>query len=557
VIPGLPGAPLVLGPLPSRKQLKGERMRRSLSAFFRESWHILEPATPLVWGKHIEVICDEVQAVLEEWRAARKEQRAHRFQNLLINVPPGTAKSRICSVAAPAWMWIESPDWRLISISGNPRVAVRDSMYRRQIISSDWYQEHFRPLWRLRDASRGELEEMVDPEGVQAISEAEQEMAPLLGWELAKDQNAKSLFKNSAGGFMLAISIGAKITGDRGDALEVDDPNDVAKSASKVDLENVNDAWKAAGNRLNDMRLGVRIAVQQRVASEDFSAQAIRDGDWRHVRLPAIYDAANDCKCPSCVRGDVPDWRAKEGAEPNLLPDRFSEAVLAAEKRRLGSAGFSAQYFQNPIPADGGMFKKRWWRYWRRRTDPPQLDPELARVTVTLPDHFDEVIQSWDCTFKDTKGSDYVVGQVWGRVGASKFLLDQVRGRMEFTACLVAVRNLTARWPMAHAKLVEGKANGPAVISVLRKEVSGLIDVDPGRSSKEERAAAVTPQVEAGDVYLPDPALVPWVDEYIEEHAGFPGAHDDQVDATSQALTRLEKKASTVQWSGITQPRRF
>jgi predicted phage terminase large subunit-like protein len=40
-------------------------------------------------------------------------------------------------------------------------------------------------------------------------------------------------------------------------------------------------------------------------------------------------------------------------------------------------------------------------------------------------------------------------------------------------------------------------------------------------------------------VYLPHPSYAPWVTDFIEECAAFPnGAHDDQVDAMTQALLR-------------------
>ncbi len=47
-------------------------------------------------------------------------------------------------------------------------------------------------------------------------------------------------------------------------------------------------------------------------------------------------------------------------------------------------------------------------------------------------------------------------------------------------------------------------------------------------------------QVESGNVYLPHPAIAPWVDGFIDECASFPnGKHDDQVDQMTQALNRL------------------
>jgi predicted phage terminase large subunit-like protein len=101
------------------------------------------------------------------------------------------------------------------------------------------------------------------------------------------------------------------------------------------------------------------------------------------------------------------------------------------------------------------------------------------------------------------------------------------------------VRTLAARWPQATAKYVEDKANGIAVINMLRKSVAGLIPVEP-EGSKVARAAAVSPLIEAGNVHVPDVDLAPWVGELIEEAVGFPRAkHDDRVDAMSQALNRL------------------
>jgi predicted phage terminase large subunit-like protein len=150
-------------------------------------------------------------------------------------------------------------------------------------------------------------------------------------------------------------------------------------------------------------------------------------------------------------------------------------------------------------------------------------------------------------TFKDTKGTDLVVGQVWLRRGADAFLLDQVRGRWDFVETCRQFRQFSAKWPQAVMKLVEDKANGPAVIAQLQHIVPGIIPEEPD-GSKTARAAAATPLHEAGNLWLPAPELeaeeterpYAWVGDYIEEHAQFPfGAHDDQVDGTSQALKRL------------------
>jgi predicted phage terminase large subunit-like protein len=150
----------------------------------------------------------------------------------------------------------------------------------------------------------------------------------------------------------------------------------------------------------------------------------------------------------------------------------------------------------------------------------------------------EEQIQSWDCAFKDLETSDYVVGQAWGRIGSMYLLGDQIRARMDCPSTVKAVRELAERFPGTIAKLIEDKANGSAVIQMLSNEIPGILPVNPS-GGKIARAAAVSPLIEAGNIYLPHPAYAPWVNDFIEECAAFPnGAHDDQVDAMTQALLR-------------------
>ena len=229
-------------------------------------------------------------------------------------------------------------------------------------------------------------------------------------------------------------------------------------------------------------------------------------------------------------------------------PERFGRKPLEELKRSLGSYGAAGQLQQRPSPAEGGILRRPWWRYY---------DPD-----ADLP-HFDEVLQSWDMAFSDSDGSDYVVGQVWASFRADRYLLHQVRERLEFTETVDAVRRVTdwvrERFPRHenHRKLVEKKANGPAVISALRTEVPGVIGVDP-KGDKVARARAAAPLLEAGNLYLPgapspdgqgyDRVRTPrWVQSFVEECAAFPNvAHDDQVDAFSQAMTRLGTGATTL-----------
>lgn len=117
--------------------------------------------------------------------------------------------------------------------------------------------------------------------------------------------------------------------------------------------------------------------------------------------------------------------------------------------------------------------------------------------------------------------------------------------RMDFPTTLDAFRSFTARHPKAIAKLVEVKANGQALIDMLTKKIAGIIPYDP-KCSKEARVSAVSAMWEAGNVWLPDPSIAPWIHDYIDQIVTFPNAaHDDEVDAMSLTLMYLQEKINS------------
>lgn len=249
---------------------------------------------------------------------------------------------------------------------------------------------------------------------------------------------------------------------------------------------------------------------------------------WECLRLPMRYESRHPCVTPI---GKDPRTEDGELLWPGRIPE---DAVQRAEhpETGLGAQNAAAQLQQRPSQAEGAIFKRSWWKEYN-----PTILPR-----------FDIQIQSWDCTFKDTDGTDFVVGQVWGKRGSEFFLLDEVRRRMCFTETCEAILATRRKWPRCTAILIEDKANGPAVESVLRKKVSGIVMINP-EGGKVARANAVTGLFEAGDVRHPDPSTpgYEWVDAHREELAQFPvGQNDDRVDATSQALVWLHRKSSNL-----------
>lgn len=224
---------------------------------------------------------------------------------------------------------------------------------------------------------------------------------------------------------------------------------------------------------------------------------------------------------PAIATHDEPHRKKGEA----LHPERYPLEELLRIKSDVGSRDWEALYQQRPTIDGGAVFKEEWIKYW-----------------TTLPNSFDTMIISWDMAFKATDTTDYVVGQVWGRKGADCYLIDQVRDRMSFTDTIHEFVKLSNKHPRAFKKLVEDKANGPAVIDVLKKEIQGIVPIIP-KESKVARAYAVTPMWEAGNVYIPSPLIAPWVKDYKTELTNFPVvAHDDQVDATTQALRELQQR---------------
>ncbi len=294
----------------------------------------------------------------------------------------------------------------------------------------------------------------------------------------------------------------------------------------EVVLAGVEDVFDLQVDRTENFIANGLVSHNTRWHEDDLAGRLVREepDTWRVLNIPAQADHR-----PEDGETDV------LGREPGQYMEsarRRTPAQWDKIRTQRGSRVWNALYQGRPSPGEGLIFQRQWWKWY----DQPQwIETDGVCHALT----FDEIVQSWDMAFKDTDGADFVVGQVWGRRGEHAWLLDQVRGRMSFVDTCMKVRALSARWPQATAKLVEDKANGTAVINQLSSMLPGLIPVQPD-GSKVARASAISPFVEAGNVWLPSPEVAPWVDGLVEECAAFPlSAHDDQVDALSQALNRI------------------
>lgn len=452
------------------------RISKSFRAFIPKAFAVLEPETPFETNWHIDAIADHLEAV------TRGEIR-----NLLINIPPRHMKSLEASVMWPAWEWTSTPQRGYMCASYAANLALRDSVKMRDLIVSEWYQDRWGAVF-----------------------------------SLAGDQNQKSYFKNDHGGIRVSGGVGGAQTGEGGDRIIIDDAHKTQEFESEVALQAVRDWWDGTMiSRLKNPKTVAKVVIGQRVAAMDLPGHLLDSADgWVHLNLPTEYEEK-----PFVYVNAKPspiDWVDPRHEDGELMwPSRFGPEEIAPLKAR--SFFYAAQHQQRPTPKGGSVIKENWWKRYK-----------------VAPAKFHQLCQSWDMTFKDTTKSDFVAGQVWGRVGAEFYYLDVEHGRMDFVASCKALERMTARWPKVLTKLVEDKANGPAIIAQLKRTVSGLIAVEP-TGSKEARLQSIAPLIEAGNVYIPEG---PVGDALIEEANAFRPdgtSHDDLLDAMSQALIRLSK----------------
>lgn len=338
------------------------------------------------------------------------------------------------------------------------------------------------------------------------------ERCPELWTKVRADARDSSDWETTEGGGMRTVGVGGGLTGMGGNCLIVDDPcRNWADAHSPVRQETERYWFDSTFYTRRNTDCSHIVILQTRWAESDMTGWLLKEhlDNWLHIRLPALAEA-----------GDV--LGRAEGE--SLCPERVSQEAYERTKKVSIAAIWAGMYQQSPIPAEGSIIPLGWLRYY------DQLPSNVVPVGISV-----------DASFKATETGSYVVLQAWGRdrhgCGPNFYLLNQVRSRMDFAPTVEALKVLMAAHPQASAKWIEEKANGAAIISSLRQFVPGLIPINP-EGGKVSRLQAVAPFFKAGNVHLPRHA--PWLPDYITELTYFPNAsNDDQVDATSQALTQM------------------
>ena len=425
-------------------------------------------------------------------------------RKITVSMPPRSGKSHLSSEFFPVWLLHKHPDWKIGLISHSPSLATSWGRSVRRVI---------------------------------------EEYGAQLGIELAKDAGAVSDWETTKGGGIISRSApGQSITGYGFKILLIDDPVKNFATAHSEDARNKLWQWWTgdAFTRLEPPSLTV--VVGTRWHEDDMIGRLLskehegNPDDWEVISFPALAE-----------KNDVLGRSPGEPIISPIIDESQEEAVQRWDEVResVGEYAWAALYMQRPSPAQGAIFETDKFRYWT--TDPEMLiddDPSVRLIDPSRMSHA-RWIDSWDAAFKGTDSSDFVVGQRWAVDGKDRFLIEQERDRWSFTQTVERVKRwetdavVGSNW--VYEKLIEDKANGPAIIDTLKSHVQGIKPITP-KSSKEARARAVTPEVEAGHIYLPHPDEPgnEWVRDLVSECRAFPnGANDDQVDAMTQVLNHV------------------
>lgn len=469
--------------------------RNSLTEFVRRSVGIIAPNAKYKHNWHIDHICKKLESAFKG-----------EIKRLIINVPPRSLKSVMCTVAAPAWFLGKNPAIQIMAASYSQRLSFKHSQDTRYLMQSQFYAGVF-------------------PET-----------------KLAKDQNEKAKFATYNRGQRMAVSVGSTVTGEGADIIIVDDILNPGQAASDVERENANEWFRQTlSSRLNDPETGVIIVVMQRLHEDDLTGMLLAQGGWEHINLPAVND--ND-RTLNLGGGKTKHWKLGE----LLHPERLSEAVLEQKRKEMGAFSYAGQYLQRPVPEGGGIIKSKHWQCWEGKEPPKTTD----------------IIQVYDTAYTEKTQNDYCARTTWGIFTSDNgedniILLEMMNERLEFpelrSLAKESYKRFTKRNGDVPLVLIEEKSAGMPLIQEMRlagMRVKG-IKRNAHSGDKVSRAHNVTHIFESGRVWVPcngievDGKTVfspkPYAQEVIDSCAAFPfGTHDDLVDTVVDAIAFLRRR---------------
>lgn len=486
-----------IGPAVMRERAR--RKYKHLRDFvFDIVWPVIEGDTPCSSNWHITMICEHLEALFRG-----------DIQNLLMNIPPGSMKSIISSVAFPAWMWTQKPITRVLSASYAEDLSIRDAIRSKQVIDCDRYRE----LWGH-------------------------------SVKIGRGVNQKRKYETTAGGWRLATSVAGRGTGEHPDIKLVDDPHNVKQAESDAERQEGLDWYDRTLSPRGAARGARTLVVMQRIHEKDLSGHIMAKEEfrteWEHICLPMRYE-------PGRMRTTslgATDPRTEKGQL--LWPELFTPKKVNSLERALGNYGTAGQMQQRPSPEGGGIIQVDKFKLWPAEAEIPAID---------------FIVQSYDTAYTENTQNDPTACTAWGifnrHDGVNCMLLldawddhlaypDLRKKVIEDWDIRYTSNNAGRRGRRPDRMLVEGKSSGISLIQDLALANIPAVKYDPGRSDKIMKAHLATPVLDAGIVYVLESKKEPgqpisWARPFLRQAEKFPNdEHDDYVDTWSQATINLK-----------------
>jgi predicted phage terminase large subunit-like protein len=416
-------------------------------------------------AKHHRLLVDELEAL------SRGDT-----DRLMVQMPPGSAKSTYTSILLPAWWFTRHPKDSIIATSHTAGLATYFGRRARAIIAEETRS---------------------------------------LGYDIATRVRGNSQWFTSSGGEYYAVGIRGAMIGRRADLAIIDDPvKSQAEADSPIHRDRIWDWFRS--DLIPRLKPGARIIlIMTRWHQDDLCGRLLAQApsEWRCLRLPALAEER--------------DQLNRSPGEP-LWPEWEDIQGLLRRRASVGERGWLAQFQQSPRPDSGTLFKVAGLEFIDEVPHGP-LGPvvrawDLAATAAT--GHNDP---DWTVGVKLTRHTSgrYTVLDVVRFRGTSREMEDRIAATARIDG-----RSVTIGLPMD-----PGQA-GKSQVTYLTSQLAGHhVIASRETGSKATRAAPVASQIEAGNVTL---IRANWNHTFIEELRDFPfGRKDDQVDALSRAFAML------------------
>lgn len=441
---------------------------------------------------------------LDDWQrdlCARLESLAYTTgRRLLIHAPPQMGKSIIVSQRLPAWILTRQPEARIKLACYNVTHSTRFSKIVRDLMQSDEFAQMF-PDLRLR---------------LPAMCAADE-------WSTA----ARFATRDSQPSFK-ALGLATGFVGQGSDLLVIDDPYASPEEAySQVINGKVRAFWTdTARPRLND---NTNVVVMfHRYCEPDLAGFLLESepDEWELIRYAGISDGGYEHPVTKRVYGDP--LKRSEGQK---LSPRFSDEWYA--KQQQNGYVWLSQFQGRPTAKEGAFFKVNHLNYYDH--DEFQMTIRIGTSAGVF-----KTVRAWDLAA--SKDGDWTVGVKMGLDANGRlFVLDVVRGRWlpdERDARMLQAAREDGKQTRIFIPQDPGQAGIDQILRLTRMLHGFKVSSSPVSGDKITRAEGLASQVNVGNMTL---IRADWNYTLKEEMRQFPlGAHDDQIDAMTDAYRELQ-----------------